>query len=134
MIKGLVAKSATLPCQSLTHNVESPATLATIFKGGSSFDQNNYKYDKVIDEGVVVMTLATRCDSIVECFDRIDENGCDNTDPYSITLIGTYFTLLVHFNGPNSKFLLLSPKGQKILKSNNGVYSVLLKMSEKKSI
>ena len=88
MITGLVPKSANLKCRSITHNEKSPATLATIYKGGGPHDQNNYKQDKVIDKGVIVWTWATRCDGIVECFGRIDENGCGDNNPYSITFIG----------------------------------------------
>ena len=40
MIKGLVPKSANLKCQSIAHNEESPATLATIVKG---YDDTKYK-------------------------------------------------------------------------------------------
>ena len=122
MIKGLVTKSANYECQSITHNENSPATLSTVHKPLDIAPYDTYfKFNKtIIEEGVVVMTLATRCDGTVECFGREDENGCGNNNPYSITLIGTYFTLLVHF-----KFLL-SSKSQKILKANNGQCTVYL--------
>ena len=80
----MVPKSANLKCQSIAHNEKSPATLATIYRGRDTYDHNI----KIIDEGVVVMTLATRCDGIVECFGREDENGCGNNNPYLIPLIG----------------------------------------------
>ena len=84
MIKGLVPKSATYKCQSITHNENSTATLATIYLGGNSYEQNR----TIIDEGVIVWTWATRCDGIVECYGRKDENGCDGPNTYSITFIG----------------------------------------------
>ena len=117
VIKGLVPKSANLECQSITHNENSPATLARIYSG--NFDDNI-----IIDEGVIVWTHGTRCDGIIQCFGGKDEKGCGDTKPYSIVLIGTYFTLLVYF-----KFLL-SSKGQKILKANNDVLSFSKKWTQ----
>ena len=84
MIKGLVPKSANFKCQSITHNENSTATLATIFNQSQFYEPNT----TIIDEGVIVWTLATRCDGIVECFGGEDENGCGDSDPYSITFIG----------------------------------------------
>ena len=87
MIKGLVPKSANYKCQSITHNENSPATLASIYYGGTG--GNSYKPNiAIIDEGVIVCTFATRCDGIVECFGGKDEDGCGDTSPYSITFIG----------------------------------------------
>ena len=83
MIKGLVPKSANFKCQSITHNENSPATLATVYTN-TGIKPNI----TIIDEGVVVLTLATRCDGIVECFGGKDENGCGGNKPYSIILIG----------------------------------------------
>ena len=88
MIKGLVPKSANFKCQSIDHNEESQVTLALIFKGGSPSDRNNYKEEKIIDEGVIVWSLATRCDGIEECFGGKDENGCGDNNPYSTIFIG----------------------------------------------
>ena len=105
----MVPKSATLKCQSLAHNEKSPATLATIHMGYYNKSTNrfidNYKFNHnitIINEGVVVMTLATRCDGIVECFGGKDENGCGNNNPYSITLIG-----ILHYLYNLSSFYLL---------------------------
>ena len=70
---GLVAPSATFPCQSETHNKLSPAILATFY------NQTIYEYvynATVIMEGVIVNILSTRCDGISECLDAKDEYGC----------------------------------------------------------
>ena len=84
LIKGLVPKSANFKCQSNTHNEESQATLATIYKGSGIYKENI----TIIDEGVIIWTLATRCDGIEECFGGKDENGCGDNKPYSIIFIG----------------------------------------------
>ena len=58
---GLVAPSATFPCQSKTHNKESPAILATFY------NQTIYEYvynATVIMEGVIVNILSTRCNIV----------------------------------------------------------------------
>ena len=67
---GLVAPSATFPCQSKTHNKESPAILSTIY----SYVPNPNVL--VIMEGVIVNILSTRCDGIFECLSGKDEDGC----------------------------------------------------------
>ena len=90
MIKGLVPKSANFKCQSIMHNENSPATLAPIYKG-RGIHNHNFKPEPnitIIDEGVIVWTLATRCDGIMECFGGKDESGCGDNNPYSITFIG----------------------------------------------
>ena len=78
---GLVAPSATFPCQSETHNKESPAILATFLNwtlrnSGSSWDDSYVPNVLVIMEGVIVNILSTRCDGISECLDAKDEYGC----------------------------------------------------------
>ena len=88
MIKGLVPKSANLKCQSIAHNEKSPATLATIFLRGFRNGDNYKQGEVIIDKGVIVWTLATRCDGIPECFAGEDENGCGDNNPYSTTFIG----------------------------------------------
>ena len=88
MIKGLVPKSANFKCQSIEHNEESQATLASIYKSDDPYVLDNYKEEKIIDKGVIVWTLATRCDGIMECFGGKDENGCGDNNPYSTIFIG----------------------------------------------
>ena len=60
---GLVAPSATFPCQSKTHNKESPPILSTIYNWtkvqGSTV---GYMYDiLIIPIGTIVNILSTRC-------------------------------------------------------------------------
>ena len=63
---GLVAPSATFPCQSETHNEESPAIQSTIYNWTEvqGYDVG-YMYDiLIIQIGTIVNILSTRCSRV----------------------------------------------------------------------
>ena len=78
---GLLAPSDNFPCQSNTHNKESPAVLATFFNWTLYNLDRNFATSLVpnvlvIMEGVIVKIWSTRCDGISECLGGKDEYGC----------------------------------------------------------
>ena len=63
---GLVAPSATFPCQSETHNKSSPAILSTIYNWTEvQGSRVRYMYDTlIIPIGTIVNILSTRCNRV----------------------------------------------------------------------
>ena len=63
---GLVAPSATFPCQSKTHNESSPAILTTFYNWTKvQGSRVRYMYDiLIIPIGTIVNILSTRCNRV----------------------------------------------------------------------
>ena len=69
---GLVAPSATFPCQSETHNITSPPILSTIYNFTWTFNHLNLSTGRVgympniliIPFGTIVNILSTRCNRV----------------------------------------------------------------------
>ena len=88
--KGLLARSASLKCQSPYHNSLTPAIFSYVFDSNSW----NILNMTVIPSGTIVQIVSTRCDGYYECFNNEDEYKCGEGD-IEITTIGT--TDLKHF-------------------------------------
>ena len=91
--KGLVPRSANYVCQSQDHNINSSAIYGP-FWSGTSRSVNNTAL--LLRSGIIVQTLATRCDGLEECFNGEDEKGC-GFDTLQVAWIGEYY-FLAHFN------------------------------------
>ena len=81
LMKGLVARSANLQCQSPIHNSNSSAVVATVFNHTFYNATKQYIGSFVLDvvvipNGTIVEIVATKCDGIPECWDEIDEINC----------------------------------------------------------
>ena len=85
--KGLLAKSANLICQSLYHNVLTPAIswINQTFTG-------SLLNVTVIPSGTMVEIVATRCDGLYECSNNEDEYKCQQ---------GEIETVSIGINSPN---------------------------------
>ena len=100
--KGLTSNSATLECQSKSHNKNSSAVLSTFFNwtiinSGSNY-KDSYQYKlQVIAPGTIVNIKATRCDGVEECFDGFDEAWCGKMELYETILIGKNLLTLSAF-------------------------------------
>ena len=97
---GLVAPSDNFPCQSKTHNKESPDVWATFFNwtlknSGSSYADSLVPNVLVIMEGVIVKIWSTRCDGISECLGGKDEYGCGLKRWQNILTGNSYYS--IHF-------------------------------------
>ena len=88
--KGLVPRTVNMECISPIHNIDSPAirnypkNIPTYVKR-----QNWLIHHQVIPKGTITHTLATKCDGHKECWQGKDED-CDDLDPGTTVLIGTY--------------------------------------------
>lgn len=69
--KGLLPRSANFKCQSPHHNSNSSAVFATWYNN-TSYVPNAL----ILDEGIMVQILATRCNGQAECWNAIDEDRC----------------------------------------------------------
>ena len=70
--KGLKARSANFKCQSPFHNNESQSVLSTTITHDGVLKKN----DIVIEKGIIVQILATRCNGVSECWNSEDEANC----------------------------------------------------------
>ena len=101
--KGLTSNSATLKCQSLSHNEKSDAVLSTFFnwtlKNSGSSLEDSYQYKlQVIAPRTIVNIKATRCDGVKECFDDSDDEAwCGKMELYETILIGKNLLTLSAF-------------------------------------
>jgi hypothetical protein len=100
--KGLTSNSATLECQSKSHNKNSSAVLSTFFnwtlKNSGSSSEDSYQYKlQVIAPRTIVNIKATRCDGVIECFDDSDEAWCGKMELYETILIGKNLLTLSAF-------------------------------------
>ena len=93
--RGLTSNSATLQCQSVSHNEKSLPVLSKVW----NWSLDDYQYDQtVIPAGTIVNIKATRCDGVHECFDDLDEAWCGKMELYETILIGkNLLTLSVFF-------------------------------------
>jgi hypothetical protein len=90
--KGLVSRTVNMECISPIHNADSPA----IRNYPYNFTEYMKKYNwliqlQLIPKGTIIHTLATKCDGHKECWRGLDEVDCDDLDPGTTVLIGTYF-------------------------------------------
>ena len=97
---GLLAPSDNFPCQSKTHNKESPAILATFLNwtlrnSGSSWVESHVPNVLVIMEGVIVNIWSTRCHGVSECLDGKDEHDCGMKRWLTILAGNLYYS--IHF-------------------------------------
>ena len=92
--KGLVPRTVNMQCISPIHNMDSPAMKN--YQYGFTEFQKRASYNwllqlQVIPNGTIIHTLATKCDGHKECWQGKDEVDCDDLDPGTTVLIGTYF-------------------------------------------
>ena len=100
--KGLTSNSATLECQSKSHNKNSSAVLSTFYNwtlenSGSSWEDSFQYKLQVIAPRTIVNIKATRCDGVEECFDGFDEAWCGKMELYETILIGKNLLTLSAF-------------------------------------
>ena len=98
--KGLVPRTVNMECISPIHNIDSPAVRnwginlneEENLSSWSRFRKMNWLLQlQVIPKGTIIHTLATKCDGHKECWQGKDEVDCDDLDPGTTVLIGTYF-------------------------------------------
>ena len=91
--KGLVPRTVNMQCISPIHNMDSPA-MKNYQYGFTEFQKRASDYWllqlQVIPNGTIIHTLATKCDGHKECWKGKDELDCDDLDPGTTVLIGTY--------------------------------------------
>jgi hypothetical protein len=101
--KGLVPRTVNMKCISPIHNIDSPAI--TNYPYNLTEEENKSRWTEmkigqlanwllqhqVIPKGTIIHTLATKCDGHKECWKGKDELDCDDLDPGTTFLIGTYF-------------------------------------------
>ena len=101
-IKGLIAKSANFQCQSPLHNENSSAVISTVFNRtirsqGGSWDES-FPNVTVIRNGTRVYTFATRCNSIQECWDNSDEEGCGFSKSITVAMGKSMYRIILLIN------------------------------------
>ena len=79
--KGLVAASATFECVSPLHNKDSSSVKAKVWNQ----TQHISILKTVLDSGIMVRILSTRCNGVPECWGDVDELNCGFST--SITLL-----------------------------------------------
>ena len=97
--KGLVPRTVNMECISPIHNIDSPAIRNYPYNLTENRNKRRWTSMKgsnwllhlqVIPKGTIIHTLATKCDGREECWQGEDED-CDDLDPGTTVLIGTYF-------------------------------------------
>ena len=92
--KGLVPRTVNMECISPIHNMDSPAMKNHLYNL-TEYEKrdfwNWFTQPQVIPKGTITQTLATKCDGHQECWQGLDEVDCDDLDPGTTVLIGTYF-------------------------------------------
>ena len=92
IIKGLVPRTVNMECISPLHNIDSPAIRNYPKNIPTRFKRENWLLHlQVIPKETITQTLATKCDGHKECWQGKDEVDCDDLDPGTTVLIGTYF-------------------------------------------
>ena len=95
--KGLVPRTVNMECVSPIHSIDSPAIRNYPY---NLTDEENWNFMRklnwllqlqLIPKGTIVHTLATKCDGHKECWQGKDELYCDDLDPGTTVMIGTYF-------------------------------------------
>jgi hypothetical protein len=98
--KGLVSRTVNMECISPIHNADSPAIRNYLYNLTEEENlstwtvkrRNNWLLHlQLIPKGTIIHTLATKCDGHKECWRGLDEVYCDDLDPGTTVLIGTYF-------------------------------------------
>ena len=90
--KGLVPRTVNMECISPIHNIDSPAIRNYPKNIPINQQANNWLLHlQVIPKGTIIHTLATKCDGHKECWKGMDEDDCDDLDPGTTVLIGTFF-------------------------------------------
>ena len=98
--KGLVPRTVNMECISPIHNADSPAIRNYPYNLTEEENLSTWTYMKIenwllqlqlIPKGTIIHTLATKCDGHKECWRGLDEVHCDDMDPGTTVLIGTYF-------------------------------------------